>query len=292
MDGIIVKGIAGFYYIQTEEYGLVECKAKGVFRKEQIKPLVGDFVVITILDHVLKKGIIDEIKPRKNTLIRPAVANVDQALVVFAITKPAPNYNLLDRFLIMMEQLEIPVVICFNKMDLVSNEEMEQVYEIYKNANCKVIFSSTKEEKGLGKLKDALAHKITTIAGPSGVGKSSLINLLQSEIQMETGEISTKIDRGKHTTRHSELLMIDESSFIMDTPGFSSLGLIELEKEDLSRYYSEFEEYESMCKFQGCTHTHEPSCRVKDAVAVGEISQVRYDNYVLLYKELKDKRRH
>lgn len=292
MQGVIVKGIAGFYYVHLPEYGIVECKAKGVFRKEQIKPLVGDRVSIEVTDIEHKKGIISSVLPRKNELIRPAVANVDQALVVFASARPVPNFNLLDRFLIMMEQIGLPVVICFNKEDLISAKERKQVAEIYTKACKEVIFSSTKSEEGIKRILQCLQGKITTIAGPSGVGKSSIINLLQSGIQMEIGEISEKIERGKHTTRHSELLTINESSYIMDTPGFSSLSLFDLEKEELQNYYPEFLEYEQDCKYSSCTHIHEPNCAIKIAVNKELIHSTRYHNYELLYKELQEKRKY
>ncbi len=292
MQGTITKGIAGFYYVHVQEYGIVECKAKGVFRKEQIKPLVGDRVSIEVIEDERNKGIISNILPRKNQLIRPAVANVDQALVVFSITQPVPNYNLLDRFLIMMEQLGLPVVICFNKEDLVSAKERKQVEEIYQKACEEVIFSSTKNKEGIEQILQCLQGKITTIAGPSGVGKSSMINLLQSGIWMEIGEISAKIARGKHTTRHSELLTINETSYIMDTPGFSSLSLFDLEKEELQYYYQEFLEYEQDCKYNGCSHIHEPDCAIKLAVSKGLIHPTRYHNYELLYKELQEKRKY
>ena len=214
-----------------------ECKAKGAFRKDGIKPLVGDDAVIEVLDEKEMTGNIIEILPRKNELIRPAVANIDQALVVFAVTKPKPHYNLLDRFLVMMERKEIPVVLCFNKTDIASHPEIAELKEVYTGCGYPVIFTSAKEEENISELKSLLKGKTTSIAGPSGVGKSSLINLLQSEVKMETGSISKKIDRGKHTTRHSELIVIGEDSYIMDTPGFSSLYVNDFEKEDLKYYF-------------------------------------------------------
>lgn len=292
MQGIIIKGIAGFYYVHIQEQGIFECKAKGVFRKEQKKPLVGDQVTIDCIDEEQKKGIIIQIHSRFNRLIRPAVANVDQVLVVFSMTKPTPNFNLLDRFLIMMQQEDLPVVICFNKEDLVSFKECEYVERIYSNACKEVIFSSAQNEEGIERIKKCLYGKTTTIAGPSGVGKSSIINLLQSGIVMEIGAISEKIARGKHTTRHSELLTINENSYIMDTPGFSSLGLFELEKEELHRYYPEFLEYEQECKYNSCSHIHEPQCAIKEAVEKGLLHSVRYENYKLLYRELQEKRKY
>ena len=203
MQGKIVKGIAGFYYVHVVEFGIYECKAKGIFRKEKQKPLVGDDVEIDIINEEEKTGNIVDILPRKNELIRPAVANVNQALVVFAITKPKPHFNLLDRFLVMMESKELPVVLCFNKQDIAEETEIEELRSIYEGCGYPVIFTSAREEENIDRVLEVLKGKTTAVAGPSGVGKSSLINRLQSGIQMETGAISSKIDRGKHTTRHS-----------------------------------------------------------------------------------------
>ncbi len=292
MQGKIIKGIAGFYYVNVVESGVYECKAKGSFRKEGIKPLVGDDVEIEILDENEKTGNIVQIKPRKNELIRPAVANIDQALVVFAVTKPKPHYNLLDRFLVMMEQKEIPVVLCFNKTDIAEHPEIAELQEVYAPSGYPVLFTSAREEENIEELKSLLKGKTTSIAGPSGVGKSSLINLLQSEVKMETGSISKKIARGKHTTRHSELIMIGADSYIMDTPGFSSLYVNEFEKEELKYYFSEFAPYEGQCHFNGCDHIHEPGCAVKEAVEEGKIHKIRYEDYMEMYRELKERKRY
>ena len=205
------------FTVKTDE--LYECKAKGIFRKDKQKPLVGDNVEITVLDPDKKEGNLVEIFPRKNSLIRPAVANVDQAFVIFAADKPRPNFMLLDRFLIMMEQEEVPAVICFNKKDLVSEKEARELYEVYKDCGYQVILSSTLEGEGTDEIRKALEGKTTVVAGPSGVGKSSLTNLLQGEVQMETGEISKKLKRGRHTTRHSQVIPVGEDTFLMDTPG-------------------------------------------------------------------------
>ncbi len=291
MQGKIIKGIAGFYYVHTT-IGLVECKAKGIFRKEQIKPLVGDKVVIEITDEENLKGNITEILPRKNTLIRPASANIDQALVIFAIVKPDPNYNLLDRFLITMEQQNLPAIICFNKKDIATEEEREELKKAYGSCGYDVLFVSGKLEEGLSEITDRLKGKTTVVAGPSGVGKSTIINALYPDAMMETGEISKKIERGKHTTRHAQLFALDDDTFIMDTPGFTSLNLGEMEKEELQGFYPEFEEHEKNCKFGGCAHISEPVCGVKDALSEGKISKVRYDNYILLYEELKGRKKY
>lgn len=292
MQGKIIKGIAGFYYVHTEKNHLYECKAKGSFRNQKIKPLVGDNVEIEILDEEKKIGNIEKILPRVNQLVRPAVSNIDQALVIFAAAKPEPNFNLLDRFLISMAREGVETVICFNKIDIVSETEAEDLAKIYENSGCRVMFASVQEENGIDKIKDILRGKTTVLAGPSGVGKSSLINRLKPEAQMETGSISRKIERGRHTTRHSELFFLEEHTYIMDTPGFSSLYLGDMEKEELKAYFKEFAPYEEQCRFGGCSHVGERDCSVKDALAEGRISKTRYDNYVLLYQELKDRRKY
>lgn len=292
MQGKIIKGIAGFYYVHTGNGSVYECKAKGVFRKDKQKPLVGDNVELDILDEEKKLGHIASILPRKNDLIRPAVANVDQALIIFAVTKPEPNFNLLDRFLILMEQKELPCIICFNKQDLFSEEEKAELSKIYEKAGHTVLFASALYEQGMDELRALLEGKTTTVAGPSGVGKSSIINCLQPSVQMETGAISEKIERGKHTTRHSEIIPVNETTYLVDTPGFSSLLLFDLEKEELAQFYYEFARYEPECKFIGCSHTHEPVCGVKDALVKGEISPIRYKNYCLLYEELVGKKKY
>lgn len=292
MQGKIIKGIAGFYYIYAEDGNIYECKAKGIFRKDNFKPLVGDNVEITVLNEEEKEGSVTSILPRRNSLIRPAVANVDQAFLIFAMENPKPNFLLLDRFLIMMKQQEIPAVICFNKKDVGEKEEMEKLYEIYTGCGYRVVLSSTYEGEGMDEIHEILKGKTTVVAGPSGVGKSSITNCMQGEVQMETGEISKKLKRGKHTTRHSQVIPVEKNTFLMDTPGFSSLYLTDMKEEELRDYFPEFVMYEPQCRFQGCMHIHEPGCAVKKALSEGKISQQRYDNYLALYEELKEKRRY
>ena len=291
MQGKIIKGIAGFYYIYAENDEIYECKAKGIFRKDKQKPVVGDNVEIEVLDEQEKEGSVTAILPRKNSLIRPAVANVDQAFVIFAMENPKPNFMLLDRFLIMMEKEEVPAVICFNKKDLAKQEELELLYETYKSCGYHVIFSSTFNGDGLDEIREILQGKTTVVAGPSGVGKSSITNALQENVQMETGEISKKLKRGKHTTRHSEVIPLVHKKNMKTTPGFSSLYLTDIEEQELKDYFPEFRKYEDQCRFQGCRHIHEPDCGVKKALAEHKISQLRYEDYLGLYDELKEKRR-
>lgn len=292
MKGKIIKGIAGFYYVHVVESGVYECKAKGVFRKEKIKPLVGDDVEIEVLSESGREGNIEKILPRRNELIRPAVANIDQALVVFAIARPSPHFNLLDRFLVMMESKGIPVILCFNKEDIATDPQVKELKEIYADCGYLLLFTSARLGQNIDKVREVLKGRTTAVAGPSGVGKSSLINILQPEANMETGAISTKIERGKHTTRHTELFPVGEDAYIMDTPGFSSLYVNDFEKEELKRYFPEFAPFEGTCRFHGCDHIHEPGCGVKEALDKGLIHSVRYKNYVDMYEELKKKRRY
>lgn len=292
MQGKIVKGISGFYYVHVAGSGIYECKAKGIFRQQKMKPLVGDDVEIDIISEEKKTGNVAAILPRKNALIRPAVANVDQALLIFAAASPNPNFNLLDRFLVMMGRQDVPVILCFNKCDLITEEQKQEIEAIYEVSGCKILFVSAKKELGLKELQEILEGKTTTVAGPSGVGKSSLINLLAPEACMETGEISKKIERGRHTTRHAELIQLKGDGYIMDTPGFSSLYLPEMEKEELQDCYPEFAAFEPYCRFQGCSHISEPDCGVKEALSEGKIHPVRYENYCQLYGELKDRKKY
>ncbi|MDE7206151.1 MAG: ribosome small subunit-dependent GTPase A [Lachnospiraceae bacterium] len=288
MQGKIIKGIAGFYYVDVPAEGVYECKAKGIFRKDNTKPLVGDDVVIEITDAKDYEGNIVKLLPRKSALIRPAVANIDQALLIFAVAKPEPNYNLLDRFLIMMRRQGLDCIICFNKTDIADARQCMRIREIYEKSGCSILFASAARQEGIEKIKKALMSKTTAVAGPSGVGKSSLVNCLQEGTQMETGEISAKIERGRHTTRHSELIAISEGTYIMDTPGFSSLSLFDIGKEELKEFYPEFAPYEAECRFLTCAHIHEPDCGVKRALEENHIHKIRYANYTMFYGELKE----
>lgn len=293
MRGKIIKGIAGFYYVHDGHSKIYECRAKGIFRNRNIKPLVGDDVDFAVLDETACEGNIEAIRRRHNRLVRPAVANVDQALVIFAVTRPEPNLNLLDRFLVMMHSQDIPVSICFNKKDLAGTAEMDKFRGIYEQAGYPVYFTTTCEaDTGIAPVRDLLRGKTTVLAGPSGAGKSSLTNLIQPAAQMETGSISEKIKRGRHTTRHAELFYVEEDTYLVDTPGFSSLYLPQLEAEEIKDCFPEFAECAGDCKFLGCVHIKEPVCGVRNAVEAGKISSSRYHNYQLLYQEIKDKRRY
>lgn len=291
MTGKIIKGIGGFYYVVCENSITYECKAKGVFRNRKIKPLVGDNVEIEILDEEKNLGNIEDILPRFNWLNRPAVANVDQTVIIFAVSAPAPNFNLLDRFLINMEQHEVPTVICFNKVDLEGFRQSEDICRSYTKSGYEVLFISAESGYGIDVLEAVIKGKTTVFAGPSGVGKSSTLNSLFPDANVQTGGLSEKIQRGKHTTRHSELMFVDDDTYIMDTPGFSSLYTEEIEAEDLKLYFPEIAAYTGTCKFNMCNHISEPGCLVKKAVSDGRISKMRYDDYVMIYNELKEKRK-
>ncbi len=282
VQGKIIKSIAGFYDVYAEDT-LYRCRAKGVFRSLGEKPLVGDDVLIDVTDTVSdpKEG---------NVLIRPNVANVDQALLLFAITNPAPSYNMLDRFLILMKQKRLPAILCFNKLDLATAEQLAELKSVYEKCGCRVMFIQTTDEESLSPLIVALSGKTTVITGPSGAGKSSLINRLCPAAHMQTGELSRKISRGKNTTRHTELLAAGGGTYLVDTPGFTSLDLPGLTADDLKDYYPEFTEEAAGCRFQGCSHIAEPGCRVKEAVREGRISSIRYNNYLEIYGQLKQQR--
>lgn len=292
MTGKIVKGIAGFYYVRGEDERIYECKAKGIFRNMKIKPLVGDDVEISVLSREPPEGNIDEILERSSVLIRPAVANINQALVIFAMADPEPNLNLLDRFLVLMERSRVPATIVFNKTDLADEAARCRYRDIYEPAGYPVMFLSARAGTGLGEVRRYLEGKTTVLAGPSGVGKSSLTNLLMPEANMETGAVSEKIRRGRHTTRHSELFCLWRDTYLMDTPGFGSLFVDDMKPEELKDCFPEFGPFEEGCRFPGCVHMGEKVCGVKEAARGGRISRSRYENYRLFYRELKDKRRY
>ena len=275
IEGRIIKGIGGFYYIETEK-GLYECRARGIFRKNKITPLVGDFVKISVVDEDNKKGVVEEIQERKTELVRPPIANVNKALIVFAVKNPTPHLSLLDRFIVLAERENLEIVIILTKIDLDDDNTFEKIKNIYEPCGYKVIGVSNLENKNIDKVKEELKDNTVVFAGPSGVGKSSLLNQIDSNFQLKTGDVSDKIKRGKHTTRHAELFELKFGGMVADTPGFSSLTLDDIEDIDLKDYFIEFEDYDD-CKFGSrCIHQNEPNCAVKEAVENGEIPKERY----------------
>jgi ribosome biogenesis GTPase / thiamine phosphate phosphatase len=285
-SGIIIKGIGGFYYVKAEN-GIYECKARGIFRKDETIPLPGDRVIISVIEEEKKIGSLDEIMPRESHLIRPAVANVNQIAVVLAIKSPSPDFMLLDKLLITAESERLHVIICINKIDLCENLELEKILKAYNKTGYKIISLSSKKDYGFDELRAALDKRITVFAGQSGVGKSTILNRIMNYQVMQTGKVSEKIKRGKHTTRHAELVELVSGGYVVDTPGFSSFELMELNHENLELYYPEFDAYLNKCRFTGCSHISEPSCSIKEALSNGDISAERYQRYVELYNFLK-----
>lgn len=291
LEGRILKGIGGFYYVDTED-GIFRCRARGVFRKQLFKPLAGDIVRIELTHTDDVEGNVVEILPRKNYLVRPPVANTDQALVIFAFHSPEPVWSLLDRFLIMMETEDIPSVICINKDDLAVGVEASEIRRIYEGAGYRLLFTSAKEKTGMDALKEVLSGKVTSVAGPSGAGKSSIINALSGSELMETGDLSRKIKRGKQTTRHTELIRLWDDTYIFDSPGFSTMELPEVEEKDLADCFPEMRPCAGRCRFSDCTHLREPGCAVIKAVDEKIIAGERYDSYVEIYNELHERRKY
>ena len=286
LDGRIMKGIGGFYYVDTED-GLYECRARGIFRKNKQTPLVGDRVKISVVEENKKIGVVEEIDKRDSELIRPPIANVDKALIVFAVKNPTPHLSLLDRFIVLAERENLDIVIILTKVDLDDDNTAEKIREIYELSGYKLIPVSTKSKKNIDKVKEELSNSISVFAGPSGVGKSSLLNEIDPNFKLQTGEVSDKIKRGKHTTRHAELLKLECGGMVADTPGFSSLTLDDIEENELKEYFIEFYNYDD-CKFGSrCVHENEPGCGVKEAVESGDISKERYDSYIQLLNEIR-----
>ena len=285
MEGIIIKGIGGFYYIKTDE-GIIECKARGKFRYNSLKPMVGDRVTIKVENG---KGVIEDIHERSSELIRPTVANVTQAFVVFAIKNPDINLDLLNRFLTLCEYNDIHAVVCLNKEDLCTEEEKENLKELINDIGYEVLFINAKEGKGFDALKERLEHNITVLCGPSWAGKSTLLNSFIDREHMETGSVSEKIGRGKHTTRHSELIDID-NGYLVDTPGFTTLDVTFIDRDSLKYCFPEFNDYNNLCKFNGCNHYKEPKCAVKEAVEEGKINKLRYNFYIKTLEEIINRR--
>ncbi len=297
MQGRIIKGVGGSFIVRTDEQDFV-CRAKGSLRYQKVRPLIGDMVEITPLENEENTANIVEILPRKNELIRPLVSNIDQAVIEFAAKDPMPSTYLLDKFLVQMKYQNVPVIICINKIDLVNMNEAKDFAGIYEKIGYTVLYVSAQTHEGLEALKSVIAGKTTVWAGPSGVGKSSIINLLAPEEKMETGALSEKIKRGKNTTRHVQLLDCGKtgepgtSTYVCDTPGFSSIDLPPIAPKELEDYFEEFAEFIPGCRFRGCAHIGEWECGVKTAVRDGKISKNRYEDYKLFYEELKNRIRY
>jgi ribosome biogenesis GTPase len=283
LEGRIIKGIGGFYYVDTAE-GVFECRARGVFRKEKITPLVGDMVKIMV-DETSRTGAVEEILPRKNVLLRPPVANVSQMAVVVATANPRPNLLLLDKLIASAELADIRPLICWNKTDLDSGETFA---ELYQNAGFDVLLLSAQTGCQVDALKEKLKNEVTVFAGNSGVGKSSLLNQIFGEDTFLTGDVSARVERGKHTTRHSELKALPFGGYIIDTPGFGSFDLSLLAPENVAMLFREFHDFTDDCLFRDCSHTVEKGCGVLAAVEEGKIAKSRHESFCALVQELKE----
>ncbi len=290
LNGTILKGIGGFYYVETEQ-GVFECRARGKFRKENISPLVGDRVVAEVQENS-RQGYVLEIQERKNQMVRPAISNIDQVMIVFAAAKPDINLQMLQKFIVYAEHLNIEPVLIINKVDLDPEKNYEKVTRVFQRAGYHVIEASAKGEIGIEEIVTTLKDKISVFAGPSGAGKSTLLNRLKPGLMLKTGDLSKKIDRGTHTTRHAELIDLDFGGRVADTPGFTSLDLNELQVEEIKECFPEFRTLSSHCRFNGCNHLKEPDCAVKAAVESGELESFRYEFYMLIQEEKKNFRRY
>ncbi|MDG5788241.1 ribosome small subunit-dependent GTPase A [Evansella sp. AB-P1] len=289
--GRIVKALSGFYYVENE-HGIYQCRGRGNFRKRKITPLVGDWVEFDAENHT--DGYVLEVQSRTNELIRPPIANVDQAILVFSTEEPSFSPLLLDKFLVHVEANNIDPVICMSKIDLLEEEKEKEIQtyeEVYRQLDYEVVSTSIYVEETIQALRPYLINKISVFAGQSGVGKSSLLNALKPGINIETAPISKALGRGKHTTRHVELIPIEEGGYVADTPGFSSLDFQGIEAEDLSLCFPEMREHMKDCKFRGCIHENEPKCAVKTAVDNGEIAAFRYNHYLQFLDEIKSQKR-
>ena len=290
MEGLIVKGIGGFYYVDTGS-DIIEAKGRGIFKKDGITLAVGDRVELEIIDEAEKKGVINSIYPRKNQFIRPPIVNVDTFVVVFAASKPKPNLVLVDKFLVMAEMNDVDAVICINKSDLASPDALAEYKAIYEGIY-PVITVRAKTGDGMDELKEAVSGKTAALAGPSGVGKSTIINDLVPYANMETGSISEKTKRGKHTTRHAEIFNADGGGKIFDTPGFTSFEIMEAGEDNLMHYYPDIDRYTGSCYYDNCRHLKEPDCAVREAVKAGKIHRLRYESYAANMEEIKNRKKY
>lgn len=288
VEGLVIKKYSGFYYVQDKEKNIYESKLRGKVKSSLI--LTGDKVQVTILEG--NKGIIEDILPRVNELYRPRIANVTKVIIVLANNRPAPSLTLLDRLLFLAYYNSIEPCIILNKCDLAEDENATLIKEYYPKKGINVIQTSTKANKGLDILEEIIKDEITVFAGPSGVGKSSLLNLLVDGINLKTQEVSNKIGRGKHTTRHVELFTVRNGGLIADTPGFSILDLPKISKYELAGYFPDLYEYTTDCKFRDCLHWKENECGVKEALLNKKITQSRYDNYLTMLAEVIENERY
>ncbi|MBT2687986.1 ribosome small subunit-dependent GTPase A [Bacillus sp. ISL-47] len=288
-EGKIIKALSGFYYVISGEE-TIQCRGRGVFRKNKVTPLVGDEVVFQAENNT--EGYILEVKDRKNELIRPPIANVDQAILVFSAVEPGFSTTLLDRFLVLVEYNHIKPIICITKIDLTNQGEYKQIQqyaEDYRKAGYDVLLTSSETEEGVKDLMPYLEGEISVFAGQSGVGKSSLLNVLRPDLELKTNDISSHLGRGKHTTRHVELIEVGKG-LVADTPGFSSLDFTDIEMEELNFCFPEIQAKSEECKFRGCLHMAEPKCAVKAASENGEIPSYRYEHYKTFLQEIKDRK--
>lgn len=287
MEGLIVKGIGGFYYVKSGTI-VYECKARGIFKKEGIVPTVGDKVSIEILAD--GKAVINEIYPRKNIFIRPSIANVDCFVVVVAATQPDPSRAIVDKFLVMAEKSRTDIILCINKIDLADDARLKRMKETYEHLY-KMVFVSGETGQGIRTLKEMLVGKVAALTGPSGVGKSTLLNAIMPNVFAETGEISSKTQRGRHTTRHVEIFDMEFGGMIFDTPGFTSFEILEAGEEELQFLYPEMLPYIGKCRYDNCRHLREPDCAVRKAVAEEKIKKSRYTSYIEQLNEIIEKER-
>lgn len=291
LEGLILKGIGGFYYVKSDSE-IYECKPRGIFRREEVTPVVGDRVEFSIVNEASKEGVIERIYPRKSLLIRPPVANVDQVILTFAVKLPDPDLLLLDKMIIKAISLDIRPVICINKIDLDTDQSFINMFRYYSKAGFEVIYASASEGFGIENLMSIIGGKLSILAGPSGVGKSTIVKKLFPDERVVIGSLSDKIERGKHTTRHVELFEAVEGGYLADTPGFTSFSIDDITSISLGNYYPEFRDYYRNCRFAGCSHISEPSCAVKSAVEKQYIDSGRYERYKKLYEQLKQKERY
>jgi len=289
ISGTIIKGIGGFYYVDTGD-NIYECRARGRFRKDNIIPLVGDRVDIEV-DEKTKQGYVLNIHQRKNQLQRPMVANVDQVIIVFAIKRPDINISLLQKFLVYSEHIGLKIVVCLNKVDLDETNEAKSIEEMLSSVPYDYICTSALKGIGIDDLREKLTGKISVFAGPSGAGKSSLLNAISPGLFLKTGDLSRKTDRGTHTTRHAELIKLSFGGMVVDTPGFTSFDLVDIKEEELQYLFPEFENH-LHCRYPSCRHYKEPECGVKRALEEGKINPVRYESYIQILCDLMKNRRY